>query len=140
MEKTIIIAEIGDNNGWYNIKTNEGIEVSVMQSKCPKLTAQLKDAKSGNEVTGNYIEKEGVDRNGNKEMKRYLWDLDEKKAGGFAGKSFAPRDKSHESAIYAAQASGNMLALTKDATTDQFDKFFEHIHTKIMSKVTKPTT
>lgn len=130
--KTIIIATISEKNGWYNITTNEGIEVSVMSSKCPKLTAALQNASAGSEVTGNLVAKEG---------KNYLWDIDEKKSGGgFGGnKPFAPKDKGFEAAIAAANAVGHMLALTsKDVSPEMFDKFFDHIHAKIMSKSAAP--
>ncbi len=88
METKIIIAEISERNGWYNIKTNEGKEISVMASKCPKITEVLKTAKSGTEVTGKLVEKDN---------KSYLWDLTEQKSGS-GGKSFAPKDKSYISA------------------------------------------
>lgn len=130
-QTTIIVAEISEKNGWYNLKSNTGMEISVMQTKCPKLSDQLKDAKPGSEVTGNLVQKEG---------KNYLWDLDEKK-GGFGGgnKSFAPKDKGFEASLQAANTVGAMLALTsKDITLELFDKFFDHVHAKIMSKATAP--
>ncbi len=125
-QKTIIIASITDKNNWYNIVTNENKEVSVMQTKCPKLTAILKDAKEGSEITGNYVEKDG---------KAYLWDLDEKKGGG--GKVFTS-DKKFDAAKSAAQAAASLLSLTKEPTTEQFDKWFQHIHTQICSKISSP--
>ena len=127
MEKTIIIAEIKDTEKWYNVTDNAGITYGINKEKAAKLSEQLKTAKQGDSLTGNAVEKDG---------KHYLWDPNEKKGG----KSFAPKDKPFDAAIAAAQATGNMLALTKDATKEQFDAMFEHIHAKIMSKAAKPTT
>lgn len=121
--KTIIIAEISEKNGWYNIKSNKGEEISCMKEKCPKLAAVLANAKPGDEATGKLVEKNG---------KFYLWDPDENKGSG-GGKSFAPKDKSLEAAHTAATAAAQML-FGKAPTTEQFDVLFEHIHTKIMSK------
>jgi hypothetical protein len=128
MEKTIIIAEIKDTEKWYNVTDNAGITYGINKEKAAKLSEQLKTAKQGDSLTGNAVEKDG---------KRYLWDPNEKKGGG---KTFAPKDKSFEAAMSAAEATGNMLGLTKDVTPEQFDKWFEHIHAKIMSKAIKPTT
>jgi len=129
METKIIIAEISDKNGWYNIKTNEGKEVSVMAAKCPKLTEVLKTAIAGTEVTGKLVEKDG---------KLYLWDLNEQKSGG-SGKSFAPKDKSFEAAIAAAAAASKLWGLNKDVSDEKALATAEKIHTWIMSKATKPT-
>lgn len=126
-QETIIIAEISSKNGWINIKTNDGKEVSVKEDKALKTAAALKDAKPGSEVTGNLVGKDG---------KFYLWDLDEKKGGG--NKSFTPKDKSFDAAICAAESASNMLSLSKDPSIENFDKLFEHIHKQIMSKATAP--
>lgn len=125
MNNVIIVAEISERNGWANIKTNEGKEISIMLSKCPKLAEQLKDAKPGIELTGKLVEKDG---------KAYLWDIDEKKSGN---KSFTPIDKSFQASQTAALAAANLLALSKDPSKESFDAWFEHIYTKISSKITK---
>lgn len=65
MSTTIKIAEISKKDDWYNIKTNDGKNISVLASKCPKLSEVLKDAKEGTEVTGALVEKGD---------KIYLWD------------------------------------------------------------------
>lgn len=128
MEKTIIIAEIKDTEKWYNVVDNNGVSFGVMKEKCPKLSEQIKNAKNGDQLTGNHVEKDG---------KHYLWDPQEKKGG----KTFAAKDKSFEAATAAAQATAQLLCLNKEPLTkEQFDTWFDHIHAKIMSKSTKSTT
>jgi diacylglycerol kinase family enzyme len=93
-----------------------------------KLAEALKTAKEGDVIEMDVREWQG----------KYFGNEMKAGGGGGGGKGgFTPKDKSFDAAIAAANAAGGMLSLTKDATTDQFDKFFEHIHTKIMSKQTK---
>lgn len=132
-ETKIIVAEISEKNGWLNLKTNDGKEVSVMIEKAPKTAAQLKVngnfVNPGTEVTGNLV---------SKDSKNYMWDLDEKKGGG--GKSFAPKDKSFEAAIAAVNAAASMYSLQKDVPTATVIGVAEQFHKFIMDKSTKTTT
>lgn len=131
-ETKLIVAEISEKNGWLNIKTNDGKEVSVMIEKAPKTTAQLKVngilVNPGSEVTGNLTEKG---------EKLYMWDLDEKKGGG---KGFAPKDKGFDAAIAAVNAAASMYALQKDVPMQTVLNTAESFHQFIMSKSTKPAT
>lgn len=129
--KTIIIASIKDGDKWVNVFDNNKVEYGINKEKSPKLTEILKTAKEGEEITGSH----SVGKDG----KNFLWDPNEAGKGG-SGKSFTPADKSFDAGKVAAQAAGSMLALTKDASTTQFDILFDHIHAKIMSKVTKSQT
>lgn len=122
MNNVIIVAEISERNGWANIKTNEGKEISIMLSKCPKLAEQLKDAKPGIELTGKLVEKDG---------KSYLWDIDEKKSGS---KSFPAADKSFQAALSASQAAGSMMALQKEVSYEKFETLANQIHAWILTK------
>lgn len=124
------IATMSEKNGWVNILTAEDKELSVLikDGKNPKTKAVLDGASNGQtvELPAKITEKDG---------KSYVWDADDKK-GGFGGKSFTPADKSFQAAQNASQAAATMLSLKKDPTEADFDKWFEHIHTKIMSKIT----
>lgn len=126
----ISIQEMSEKNGWINVKTTDGKELSILtkEGKNPKTKAILDNAKEGQtvELPAKIVEKDG---------KNYVWDADDKK-GGFGGKGFAPKDKSFDAGIAAANAAGAMLALTKGATPTDFDTLFDHIHKRIMSKVT----
>lgn len=119
---TIIIAEISSKNGWYNIKTNDDKEVSVMEAKCPKLTEVLKTAKPGTEIIGKLVEKDS---------KWYMWDPSE---GGKGGKSFTPADKSFQAALAAGPAASALLSLSKEATFEKWNEMFEKIHAAILAK------
>lgn len=125
MATKIIIAEIGFNKGWYNIKTNNNEELSVCTTdgKNPKLAAILKDSKEGSEVEMEVVEKNG---------KKYGWDVKE-------NKGFKAKDKSFEAAGSAGIAAASLLSLKKDVTIEEYDKWFHHIHALIMDKATKPT-
>lgn len=127
MSNVIIVAEISEKNGWANIKTNDGKEVSIMLSKCPKLAEQVKTAKAGSELTGKLVEKDG---------KNYLWDTDDKKSGFSGGKSFAPKDKKFDAGIESLKAAASMFALDKEKNADQVILIAEKFHAFLMSKVT----
>lgn len=124
MDKTIIIAEIKDTDKWYNVTDNTGTIYGINKEKCPKLTEQLKTAKAGDQVSGNAVEKDG---------KNYLWEPNEKKAGG---KSFTPRDKSFDAAVAAIQAA----AASPNIEAKHIVGAAETFYTFIMSKATKSTT
>lgn len=128
----IILATKKFSNNWWTITDNNGREINIstinkktQAAENQKLNGVLVNANSGDEVEIDVRDWQGK-----------LYGNDPK-SGGAAGKTFTPKDKSFEAGLYAAQAVGQMLALTsKDITTDQFDKFFDHIHAKIMSKAT----
>lgn len=131
----ISILEMTEKNGWINVKTTDGKELSILikDNKNPKTKAILDKASNGQtvELPAKIVEKDG---------KNFVWDADDKK-GGFGGsKSFAPKDKSFDAGIAAANAAGGMLALTKGATPTEFDILFDHIYGRIMSKVTAAAT
>src|SRR4051812_4331409 len=135
-EQVKVTGDVTAKNGWYNLTDDKGRQISVSTAEKgtsnpinQKLVEVLKNAKDGDiiemdvrEWQGKYYGNEVKAGGGN---------------GGGGGKGFAPKDKSFDAAIAAANAAGGMLSLTKEATTDQFDKLFEHIHTKIMSKQSK---
>lgn len=129
--KKIIFASVkSQNEKFFNILDNNGIEYGIGKEKSPVLFAKMATLKPGEEFSADYFLWKD---------KHYLSDVKEGGGKGFGGnKSFAPKDKKWESAIAAAQTVGHMLALTKDATPEQFDKLFDHIHNKIMSCVTAP--
>jgi len=123
MDKTIIIAEIKESEKFYNVTDNAGIIYGIFKEKCPKFSEQLKTAKAGDQLSGNAVEKDG---------KNYLWEPNEKKAGG---KSFAPKDKSFDAAIAAIQAAASCPGIEAKnilAAAETFHKF-------IMDKATKST-
>lgn len=126
-ETKIIVAEISEKNGWLNIKTNEGKEISVKMDKAVKVAAQLKDAKPGSEATGNLVEKDG---------KYYMWDLDEKKGGFGGGKGFAPKDKKFDAGVAALNAAASLYSFDKDKNTTVLLQTAEMFHQFLMSKVT----
>lgn len=113
------------NNDWFNIVTNDGKEVSVNIPKCPKLTAKLNSAISGDEIEGNLVVKND---------KIFMWDPNE--SSGAKGKTFTPADKSFDAAKTAALAVATLFANKADVAT--LPKVFETLHGLIMSKVTKP--
>lgn len=127
MEK-VTIESIVHNGKYANIKLKDGREVSGDSSS----DAKFKDLKEGDSVELEFKEwvKPGTD------IKKLFVSFPKTVAAGDA-KKFAPKDKSYDAAIAAAHATGQMLSLTKDAGKEKFDELFEHIHTKIMSKVTK---
>lgn len=126
----IILASKDFKNNWWTVSDNNGRVINIstinkksQQAENQKLASILANANPGDEI----------------EIDIRLWEGkfygNDPKSGGGTGKSFTPADKSFQAAIAASQAVGQMLALTsKDITTDQFDKLFEHIHAKIMSK------
>ena len=125
---TIIVAEISEKNGWANLKTNEGKEISIMLSKCPKLEAQIKQGvKPGDELTGKIVEKDG---------KSYMWDVSDTKPGG-GGKSFAPADKSFQAAVAAINAAAQLWSLDKDKSDEKVLASASKFHEFLLSKVTK---
>lgn len=132
MEAKIKIKEIAlsKNDQWWNIVSSDDKKISVNIAKAPKLAVLLKDAKPGDEITGNLTTK-GEDS--------YLWDLDEKKTNGQGGnKQFAPKDKSYDAAIAAANVAASYYSLDKDGKSD--DKLIataNKVYDFIMSKVTK---
>lgn len=126
------IASISFKNNWYNLKDAAGRDISVglmdKQSNPinPKLKGILENAKEGDEV-----EMDLRDWNG----KFFGNDV---KAVGAGGKSFAPKDKSFDAALAAAQAVGSMLGGRETPITPAgFDNLFEHVHKAIMGKITK---
>jgi len=127
MEK-VTIESIAHNGKYANIKLTDGREVSGNSESEPK----FKDLKAGETVELEFKDwiKPGTD------IKKIFASFPKATAAGDA-KKFAPKDKSYDAAIAAAHATGQMLSLTKDAGKEKFDELFEHIHTKIMSKVTK---
>lgn len=135
MEK-VILAEIVLKNDWANLKDNNGREISVFlgtdksgKASNASLKPLLEKARPGDEIEMDV--KAGKDG-----TKLFGWEP--KQAGsGSGGKGYAPKDKIWESALAAANAASNMLALTKDASTAQFDTLFEHIHGQIISKIAK---
>jgi len=75
MKQTINIASIAEKNGWFNIKTVEGQEVSVNAESNPVSTAKLKTQPITIEL--NLVEKNG---------KNFGWDVKDnpKPQGAFA--------------------------------------------------------
>lgn len=134
-ESVKIVGDVVSKNGWWNLTDDKGRAISVSTAEKgtsnpinQKLSEALSKAKDGDVIEMDVREWQG----------KYFGN--EVKAGGGGGGAkgtFVPKDKSFDAAVAAANAAGGMLSLTKDATTDQFDKLFEHIHTKIMSKQTK---
>ena len=129
----IKIASIGFKNNWYNLKDSTGRDISVglvdKEGKAinPKLKGILENTKEGDEVEMDLREWNG----------KYFGN-DIKAAGAGGAKSFAPKDKSFEAALAAAQAVGSMLGGRETAITPSgFDTLFEHVHAKIMSKASK---
>lgn len=133
----IIIANIKESTTFYNVETNEGKNIGIPKDKNPVLVKQLAAAKPGDELIINLWEKEGDDGKGGKVLKSYGYDPKGNGGNKGGGKSFAPKDKSFDAAIAAAQAAATAISLKKDSTLADFDTYFAHIHTAIMGKVSK---
>lgn len=133
----IIIANIKESTTFYNVETNEGKNIGIPKDKNPVLVKQLAAAKPGDELIINLWEKEGDDGKGGKVLKSYGYDPKGNGSSKGGGKSFPAKDKSFEAGLAAAQAAATAISLKKDLTLADFDTYFEHIHSKITSKITK---
>ena len=111
-------------NGWFNIKTEDGKEVSVMAEKNPKLSAILEaNPDGGCELYCSLVEKNG---------KNYAWDAKESSGfgGGFKSKSgnegFA---LAYSKDIYVAKIAKGEQA-SSDAIIGLAEKFYEWLESK----------
>lgn len=128
MGNKITVAEAIIKNGWCNIKTNEGKEVSVMLEKAPKVKAQVeaKINQMGDIECPFDLECKTVDKNG----KIFAWDFEEKKEGG---KSFGkPRNEK----LIVAQSSYNyainyLVGCKGTFDLKELDTTAKHIFTEV---------
>ncbi len=117
MENKIHVAEAIMKNGWANLKTNDGKEISVMLEKAPKCKAQIEASN-----VPFFLECKTVEKNG----KIFAWDFEEKKEGG---KSFGkPRNEK----LIVAQSSYNyainyLVGCKGTFDTKELDTTAEHI-------------
>lgn len=104
-------------NGWANLKTNDGKEISVMLEKAPKCKAQIEASN-----VPFFLECKTVEKNG----KIFAWDYEEKKEGV---KSFGkPRNEKLIVAQSSYDRAVQLMVGTKSAyDLGELDKTATHI-------------
>ena len=82
MNTKIKVSKVVTKNGWYNIVTSEGKDVSIFSEKNPKLKEQLE--LHANDIVDFELECNLIESKG----KLYAWDVQEQKSfnGGFQKK------------------------------------------------------
>jgi hypothetical protein len=78
METKVMVQSCTEKNGWYNIKTPDGKEISVMIEKCPNIKEAISKELEAGTIGEFPVEMNLIEKNG----KTYGWDIKAKGSGG----------------------------------------------------------